>query len=1440
MYLLTDFSRIIFLGVWIMNLFIAVIVSGFKITRDEMRSAAPMNLLRKSLRRQKLKTKKKPSPLLKLYFKTSWIWLVFITISLITQCFRTSTISEEYSQRLLLIELFVTYVLCLEILLRIFSYLPDWRSFYLEKRNIFDLFLAIITGIIAIPHIRKTLGHAYYWLSVFQIVRFYRIVLAIPFARTLWRKVLGNVKSIANLSFFYILITFLCSIITSVYFTRLYDEDEIQNNFISFYTLPNTFVGLYQISSTENWTTILYGMQEATSSRQAKVFGAILLVLWFVLSQNIVLNIFIAVIAENLEVTEKEKKRQQVKQFMISFSRKLKAIPEESVLSRMKNRVFKRKPSEAHNQAAINLLLNGLAVNDFLKGEQHDENDLDTKDSNGENIFQLTSSWKRLFSPHHWKSYTMFSIIGNPFYRPKKDTAAKTFINPSTLMQDVVKENANMAADRNKYLKNNPNFNVVLWLFPPKHPLRRLCQLIVRPSTGNNRKDGVYPNKRVREAFSVFMFCATVALVTLACITTPLYRINNGLSYSIFNWTLYVDIALLGIFNLEFLIKVIADGFLLTPNAYMRSSWNIFDLIVLITLWINFLAVILGYGKLARAVRGFKALRALRLLTISERAKNTFHSIIVAGGGKIFGAAMIAITLLFPFSIWGLNVLNGRLSQCVDNSLSISECINEYNAEVFNWNIVSPTSWGNSYYDFDTFFSSFQIFFEMVSLEGWIDVLQAAFYSTGVGTPQAFFATPINGVFIMFFNLVSTVFILTLFISVIIDNYSKTTGSAYMTDEQRSWYEIAKVLKLENPYKRPTLDKLNILQRFCYKNAVLKPPIWRHSFDIVLCIHVILLLSESFPDHDRVDDARYILYIVTSSAFLVSNLMRLIALGPKRYFTNKRNIFESAIITGAFVMSVCSFFISRDTYFANFNKLFLLGILFLIIPRIGKLDQLMKTATASLPSIISLLFTWAVLFLVWAIAMNQIFGLTKIGSNGSGNINFRTVPKALIVLFRMSFGEGWNDIMFDYMVESPNCIDSDDIDSTDCGSRPWAYLLFVSWNIISMYIFLNLFVSLITESFRYVYQHSGLRSSLTHSEIQKFKEEWHKFDENGTGYIEPSELPTLLRNIDGVLSFKIYDGVLSVKELEKRWFIRKSNDPYDVVSHEAIKDSLSSSDIEAVRTQRALYERFIEEALLKMELANEPGISFTNVLLQIPLYNMFDETNCLKLEDFLERHLLTRKVKKRLQDKRVLSAIRTISCRFKYLHNRDITDQVAESYLPININKRKPILRIKTDTFNPTITVSGYKDEISKDDNTMEYTNTLTISTSPYIPKRSQKPYNFSQSHSRSRSRTKGISYSNGNEVGFPYTPLISTGASMRWTETDYEPVNYSNDVEEANDSFYKGSRSGSRVDNIGHSDYSLMESGDLSTLNSRLENSAWGDAIDWVQENKHKFKEDT
>lgn len=71
-----------------------------------------------------------------------------------------------------------------EIIVRIVGHLPDWKGFFASGfHNQVDLGLAIITTVIQIPPIPSTT--VYEWLTIFQLMRWYRVVVVVPRMRPL-------------------------------------------------------------------------------------------------------------------------------------------------------------------------------------------------------------------------------------------------------------------------------------------------------------------------------------------------------------------------------------------------------------------------------------------------------------------------------------------------------------------------------------------------------------------------------------------------------------------------------------------------------------------------------------------------------------------------------------------------------------------------------------------------------------------------------------------------------------------------------------------------------------------------------------------------------------------------------------------------------------------------------------------------------------------------------------------------------------------------------------------------------------------------------------------------------------------------------------------------------------------------------------------------------
>lgn len=581
-------------------------------------------------------------------------------------------------------------------------------------------------------------------------------------------------------------------------------------------------------------------------------------------------------------------------------------------------------------------------------------------------------------------------------------------LNPNALAQDAINAHVQQRAHQADFLRSNPLVNKSFFLFSADNPFRRLCQLVVAPSRGE-RLEGTDPNPIAWWIFSALIYAAIVCIVVLACVTTPLYQIQYFATHgdTTFSWITWSDIAFAVIFSVEAFIKIVADGFLFTPNAYIRNVWNDIDFLVLITLWINVLADLTDRGGLSRAFRAFKALRALRLVNISDTARQTFHDVIISGFWNILSAAVVAMSLLIPYAIWGLNVFNGLMFSCNDGSGGINkaQCVNEYFSSPENWNIWAPRSWANPEgYNFDTFGASLSILFEIVSQEGWTGVLATAMAIVGPDQNPQIDASPLNAIFFVAFNLLGAVFVLTLFISVIITNYTKRSGVAYMTADQRSWQELRKVLLQLRPSRRPAERPDQSWRAWCYDRAVSKHGYWTRFMTGVYTLHVILLMAEIYPSPNAYSIAQDYAFLALSLVYITNIIIRVIGLGTYHYFRSMWDIYDLVVVIGTFGTTLALVANVQNQVFLQFQKLFLVAIAFNLIPKNDALDQLFKTAASSLPTILSLLSIWLVLFVVYAIAFTQIFGLTRIGPNGSGTINFRTIPNALVLLFRMSCG----------------------------------------------------------------------------------------------------------------------------------------------------------------------------------------------------------------------------------------------------------------------------------------------------------------------------------------------------------------------------------------------------------------------------------------------------
>lgn len=99
--------------------------------------------------------------------------------------------------------------------------------------------------------------------------------------------VFGNAGGLLNLILFVFLLTFLASIFASQLFRgEIPEQSDGEDTRVPFFNIYNSFLGMYQIFSSENWTTILYSVTSAQKEFGTAWIGASFCVMWFIFANR--------------------------------------------------------------------------------------------------------------------------------------------------------------------------------------------------------------------------------------------------------------------------------------------------------------------------------------------------------------------------------------------------------------------------------------------------------------------------------------------------------------------------------------------------------------------------------------------------------------------------------------------------------------------------------------------------------------------------------------------------------------------------------------------------------------------------------------------------------------------------------------------------------------------------------------------------------------------------------------------------------------------------------------------------------------------------------------------------------------------------------------------------------------------------------------------------
>lgn len=108
------------------------------------------------------------------------------------------------------------------------------------------------------------------------------------------------------------------------------------------------------------------------------------------------------------------------------------------------------------------------------------------------------------------------------------------------------------------------------------------------------------------------------------------------------------------LFTSEAVVKIVAQGFILSKKTYLRDPWNILDFVVVVTSLLSFLPNVNGISIL-RAFRLFKPLRNLQQFPSMRLLMRT----LMGSAERLQYMIIFYFFVMMIFAIIGVNLMQG-------------------------------------------------------------------------------------------------------------------------------------------------------------------------------------------------------------------------------------------------------------------------------------------------------------------------------------------------------------------------------------------------------------------------------------------------------------------------------------------------------------------------------------------------------------------------------------------------------------------------------------------------------------------------------------------------------------------------------------------------------------------------------------------------------------
>ncbi|XP_070339123.1 voltage-dependent T-type calcium channel subunit alpha-1G isoform X9 [Equus asinus] len=601
------------------------------------------------------------------------------------------------------------------------------------------------------------------------------------------------------------------------------------------------------------------------------------------------------------------------------------------------------------------------------------------------------------------------------------------------------------------------------YIFPPQSRFRLLCHRIIT----HKMFDHVV-------LVIIFLNCITIAMERPKIDPHSAERIFLTLSNYIFT----------AVFLAEMTVKVVALGWCFGEQAYLRSSWNVLDgLLVLISIIDILVSMVSDSGtKILGMLRVLRLLRTLRPLRVISRAQGLKLVVetLMSSLKPIGNIVVICCAFFIIFGILGVQLFKGKFFVCqgedTRNITNKSDC-----AE-------ASYRWVRHKYNFDNLGQALMSLFVLASKDGWVDIMYDGLDAVGVDQQPIMNHNPWMLLYFISFLLIVAFFVLNMFVGVVVENFHKCRQHQEEEEARRREEKRLRRLEKKRRSKEKQLADLMLDDVIASGSSASAAPeaqckpyysdysrfrllvhhlCTSHYLDLfitgVIGLNVITMAMEHYRQPQVLDEALKICNYIFTVIFVLESVFKLVAFGFRRFFQDRWNQLDLAIV----LLSIMGITLEEIEVNASLpiNPTIIRIMRVLRIARVLKLLKmavgmraLLDTVMQALPQVGNLGLLFMLLFFIFAALGVELFGDLECDEThpceGLGrHATFRNFGMAFLTLFRVSTGDNWNGIMKDTLRDC-------DQEST-CYNTVISPIYFVSFVLTAQFVLVNVVIAVL-------------------------------------------------------------------------------------------------------------------------------------------------------------------------------------------------------------------------------------------------------------------------------------------------------------------------------------------------------------------------------------------